>query len=556
MRIFGELIAVTKTTNKSRRGDKSGLIFHVKIGNHICQYYVTKVNSGTLNLLCACRKCTSAMSIECSFLKFFKTTPAGRKIYEIDPSFSEEELFNVEIWGPVNHKCGRFYARSCKINHIPDCTMVSSSLQATKRIMTEDLKSRFENDKVTEPKNLVSDLLRDYVPSGKNVPADYMFTNNINERQLRQVVYSLKKKTKSNTGVPQDLLDFCTTTDENGDKKYERFIYEKPTFICFILPSDLRIFSNSVVFCDGTFDAVARLNFGPSGSAQLYNFVIKWEVGNRTFTYVVAQFLMKYRTREIYIQILEFLKELFTQFFPEDPPFNPPAFHSDYEAAFVSAVSHCFPTSVLQFCSFHWSQTMHRRLSIVRSKPTEDPILSEIWTLLKAVPYIPWSASTRDEFFRILDAKQELLEPNLQENFSAFVAYLFRTYFNVGQFSFLVNQNYDYFGDFGQNDLSNNSAETRNFSINSLFTTGRKTLNSFCQTLVKFKKNHYSERLFALRGNDNKYLRKRSPQQQKRFEDRRSKSLFFARLSEDEQISSLYTVLLDLGQYGPSAQSL
>ena len=118
---------------------------------------------------------------------------------------------------------------------------------------------------------------------------------------------------------------------------------------------------------------------------------------------------MKYRTREIYIQILEFLKDLFTQYFPEDPPFNPPAFHSDFESAFVSAVSHSFPTSTLQFCSFHWSQTMHRRLSIVRSKPTEDPILSEIWTLLKAVPYIPWSISIRDEFFRILDAKQELL---------------------------------------------------------------------------------------------------------------------------------------------------
>ena len=188
MRLFGELIAVTNATKKSKREYKTGLIFHVKIGNHICQYHVTKVNSGTLNLQCACRKCTSALSVECSFLKFFKTTPAGRKLYEIDPSFSREELFNVSIWGPVSHKCGRFCARGCKVNHIPDCTMVSSSLKVANRIMSEDLKKRHETDKVSEPKHLVSELLRDYVPSGKNVPADYMFTNNINERQLRQVV--------------------------------------------------------------------------------------------------------------------------------------------------------------------------------------------------------------------------------------------------------------------------------------------------------------------------------------------------------------------------------
>ena len=199
---------------------------------------------------------------------------------------------------------------------------------------------------------------------------------------------------------------------------------------------------------------------------------------------------------------------------------------------------------------------MHRRLSIVRSNPTEDPILAEVWTLLKAAPYIPWDGFLRDEFFQILESKQNLLEPNVQENFSDFTSYLFRTYFSTGQFSFLVNQNYSYFGDFGQDDLSNNSAEARNYCINSLFTTGRKTLTYFCQVMQTFKKQHYSERLFALRNNDLKYLRKRTPQQQKLFDERRSKSLCFARLSEDEQQNSLHTALLDLGQYGISAQNL
>ena len=61
---------------------------------------------------------------------------------------------------------------------------------------------------------------------------------------------------------------------------------------------------------------------------------------------------------------------------------------------------------------------MHRRLSLVRSRPTEDPILAEIWTLLKAVPYLPWSDFLRDEFFQILEEKQMLLDKSVQENFS------------------------------------------------------------------------------------------------------------------------------------------
>ena len=111
---------------------------------------------------------------KCSFLKFSKTTPAVRKLYEIDPSFSREELYNVEIWGPVSHKCGRFCARSCKVDHIPECTMSSSSSNVTQRIITEDLKTR-RNDQVSEPKHLVSDLLREYVPNGSAIPADFMF---------------------------------------------------------------------------------------------------------------------------------------------------------------------------------------------------------------------------------------------------------------------------------------------------------------------------------------------------------------------------------------------
>ena len=142
--IFGQLLSVTSSTHKARRqaGDKTGLIFEIRVGTKVHQYYVSKINAGSLNLVCACKKCTSAITIKCSFLKYSKTTPAGRKIYEIDETFSRQELSNVEIWGPVSHKCGRFCNSSgCKVNHIPQCTMTSSSSNVTHRIMAEDLKS-------------------------------------------------------------------------------------------------------------------------------------------------------------------------------------------------------------------------------------------------------------------------------------------------------------------------------------------------------------------------------------------------------------------------------
>ena len=185
--IFGQLLHVTNSTQKATRGDKTGLIFEIRIGTKVHQYYVSKINAGSLNLVCACKKCTSAITIKCSFLKYSKTTPAGRKVYEIDETFSRQELFNVETWGPVSHKCGRYCNSGCKLTHIPQCTMTSSSSNVTHRIMAEDLKSRRENDLISEPKHLVSATMSDYVPSGNE---------RRNERRLRAVIYTMDKKTK------------------------------------------------------------------------------------------------------------------------------------------------------------------------------------------------------------------------------------------------------------------------------------------------------------------------------------------------------------------------
>ena len=49
-----------------------------------------------------------------------------------------------------------------------------------------------------------------------------------------KIVYNMNLKSKPNTtdaGVPRDLLDLCVTSNENGDKVYERFVYEKSYFV-------------------------------------------------------------------------------------------------------------------------------------------------------------------------------------------------------------------------------------------------------------------------------------------------------------------------------------
>ena len=119
-----------------------------------------------------------------------------------------------------------------------------------------------------------------------------------------------------------------------------------------------------------------------------------------------------------------------------------------------------------------------------------------------------WTQTLKNEFFEVLTSKAVSLSNSHSNKYAEFCSYFQRNYFGISQYSLMNNYHFDYF-DSGADDLYSNAGESSNNSVNSVFNSGKKTVASVSSTLVQFKWNHYSHRIFAFRQNDPKYMRLR-----------------------------------------------
>ena len=446
------------------------------------------------------------------------------------------------------------------MEHKSDCKKSSSRQTWIARDLSTEIKNLRKTDEAAQPRQLASAVAdaaaKKLLPTPE--PADGRFQLQIDERSLRNIVYKMNQQSSVPTtasGIPEQLINLPVSTDPDGNPIYEKFIHETEDFVAFILASDLRLLNNHAIYSDGTFEACQNLKYGSPTAQQMYQFVVKYEIEDRTFSCILGQFLTKNRQTNIYIKIFTFLKNLYSSTFPNDPvQFSPPAFHCDYEQAFSSAVRQTFPSAKVIFCAFHFSQTQHRRLSQVKNNPTSDEILHEVWTCTKSCPYLPWTPELRQQLFvQLRYMGTHLATDHYRQKFNEWIDYLWAQYFNTSQFSFMGSDIFDYFLN-TNDDITNNPCESKNYSLNMHFTKGRKTLASVCQTMTDFKKKHQTERLYALKTTDKRYFRKRDPKLIRRFEKRREIVQTFINLSPSDQLLNLWSTMYQLGQLGPSSQ--
>ena len=466
-----KLVTLKKVTNSTKAQiikNNNGLVFHVFINGKYHQFCIHKRTSSTLNLVCCDRSCPARLVIETSFTVQLGYRN-GRWIYDIDPSIDRQLLLDVENWGACFHVCGRFCnSRSCKMNHKDTCKQSDTRPTWISRDLVTEIKNKRKHDQASKPSKLAAEVAaegdRQHMPDFQ--PADGRFQLGIDERKLRKAVYNINQRDTipmTENGVPEQLIQYCTTTDQDGQPVFEQFIHERPNFIAFILGSDLRQLNNQAWYADGTFEPILNLKYGNANSQQFYQLVVKYELDDRVFCCILGQFLMKTRQTTVYIEIFNFLAALYTQTFPNDTvPFTPPHIHCDYESGFASAVRQTFPTTNLIFCAFHFSQTQHRRLSMIQSKPTKNEILAEVWTCVKAIPYLPWSVRLREQLFVQLRYFGTHLESEeKREKYLNYVDYLWVNYFESTQFSFMNGTIFTYFLN-SSDDITNNSVESKN----------------------------------------------------------------------------------------------
>ena len=559
MPVFGVLERVTKSTQQKKHKPNNGFMFHVKANSIYGEYQVNSVNSKSLNLRCVNPVCGAIFTVETPFNHKIGARPNGKSRFGIRTDIAEDNLMNKEMYGSVSHVCGptcipRQGGMCSKTVHLDGCKYGSVNTNWNHRLVADRLKKRRAKDQAINAAAIVDEELAPFMP---NVPLHevaprYMLQHDLNPRRLREVIYNADSKNKPTVtvlGVPEKLVHF--TTGENGEKS--QFIYEQPLFTAFILPSDLELLRTLPVVADGTFEAIKKLQGFDDRSAQLYQLSVKFNVGNRCFIYVVGQFLMKNRRKSTYDAMFDFIKELYAQTYPDNDALIIMDFHADYEQAFVNSVHAAFPGATVHLCVFHYSQSIHRHLAKIMARPTDNPILAQVWQVLKGCPYLPWNGLLKRRLIGLLNDQINSLPIRLHTQYREFISYYENNYMSNGMFTLLTQDSFWYFYH-GHDDMTSNTAESINYMVNSKFNAGRKTMTSVCNTLFNFKWHHCHARIRALEQNEARYFRLRSPQIIERWQKRRDFVNHFLELDNDERESQLWQVLSQIGELGVPPQ--
>ena len=115
----------------------------------------------------------------------------------------------------------------------------------------------------------------------------------------------------------------------------------------------------SNLFSDGTFSVVRNSEFN-----QIYIFSknITNSANTRCFSYPLLMFLMKKRTKNSYIEILEFIKKIYREKCGQELSLK--SIHSDAEYSFLSAMQEIFPRTNIFLCSVQNSKSDSKKFQI------------------------------------------------------------------------------------------------------------------------------------------------------------------------------------------------
>ena len=121
------------------------------------------------------------------------------------------------------------------------------------------------------------------------------------------------------------------------------------------LESELHFLNHENIFVDGTFSVCRNVEFN-----QIYIFSVNIQnsTNTKTFSYPFLKFLMIKRSKNNYIQILNFCKKIYYEKFNCELKIS--TFHCDAEIAFIRAAEFVFPNSQIMLCLVHLIRTFQK----------------------------------------------------------------------------------------------------------------------------------------------------------------------------------------------------
>ena len=135
-----------------------------------------------------------------------------------------------------------------------------------------------------------------------------------------------------------------------------------------MLPSELHLLDQSHLVLDGTFCWTDRFD----DWAQVYHFCIKFQDGDRVFTYILLSALLKSKNSLTYENMLANINDLYKRFTGSTTNFTPLSIRMDHEMAMVTVIQDLYPSCLLVTCFFHFVKLKVITLSSTKSA-TEGP---------------------------------------------------------------------------------------------------------------------------------------------------------------------------------------
>ena len=167
---------------------------------------------------------------------------------------------------------------------------------------------------------------------------------------------------------------------------------------------------SNILYVDGTFSSVSGIQRIVDDVEVSYSQCVllnekqENEVNDRSMVKSNTLFCitMDEKSKESYVEMWRFIEEVYFTEYPNEPDLAPERIVLDFESANIQAVRSVFPQCEIQNCSFHLLKSVNKHFKKYFTFGLDYPIVKEIWTYIKGIPYVKWNETLVDEFFNIL----------------------------------------------------------------------------------------------------------------------------------------------------------
>ena len=206
---------------------------------------------------------------------------------------------------------------------------------------------------------------------------------------------------------------------------------------------------------------------------------------------------MQRREKKHYIQLLKKLNEMHRELYGCE--LEPLSIHTDGELAAIRAFEEVYFTAEIKLCTVHFFRAWDSQLEDLMGKTYKtNKIVCTIRTIIRGCVYIEHTEVIRNRLVGFIGDLAKELKGNLKTQMRKYIKYLVTNYFGLK--ARYPHKWWNYQKDVlnGNNNMSNNAAESQNRQFKTTFNYGHKDFHKAVGGIQKYKskcRRKYAEKV-------------------------------------------------------------